>query len=149
MLRSQIKAMDLQLHQREREGIQILDLHGHLIEGTSEARLRSVIIELAEARTVNVILNLAGVTEIDTDGLGALVFCSARLVRASGALKLLNVSARHLDLMVLTKLDTISEVFTDEQDAVNSFFPDRAALRYDILEFVEDPDKGSSTDLAK
>ena len=141
--------MDLQLHQREKEGIQILDLHGHLIEGSSEARLRAVIVELAEARTVNVILNFAGVTEIDNDGLGALVFCDARLTQASGALRLLNVSARHLDLLVLTKLGTISEVFTDEQDAINSFFPDRAALRYDILEFVEDPDKGPSPDLAK
>ncbi|HSR09313.1 MAG TPA: STAS domain-containing protein [Bryobacteraceae bacterium] len=141
--------MDLQLQQREKEGIQILDLHGHLIEGASEARLRAVIVELAEARTVNVILNFADVTEIDNDGLGALVFCDARLTRASGALKLLNVSARHLDLMVLTKLDTISEVFTDEQDAVNSFFPDRAGLRYDILEFVEDPNKGPGPDLAK
>ena len=109
--------MELQLHQREKEGIQILDLHGHLIEGASEARLRA--------------------------GLGALVFCDARLTRASGALRLLNVSPRHLDLLVLTKLGTISEVFTDEQDAINSFFPDRAALRYDILEFIEDPDRGS------
>jgi anti-sigma B factor antagonist len=141
--------MDLQLHQREKEGIQILDLQGHLIEGASEALLRAAIIELAEAKTANVILNFAGVTEIDTDGLGALVFCEARLERASGALRLLNVNARHLDLMVVTKLDTISEVFTDEQDAVNSFFPDRAALRYDILEFVEDPDKGPAPDVAK
>ena len=141
--------MDLQLHQREKEGIQIVDLHGHLIEGASEARLRAVIVELAEARTANVILNFAGVTEIDNDGLGALVFCDAHLTQASGALRLLNVSPRHLDLLVLTKLGTISEVFTDEQDAINSFFPDRAALRYDILEFVEDPDKGQAPDLAK
>lgn len=141
--------MDLQLQQREKEGIQILDLHGHLIEGSAEARLRAFIVELTEARTVNVILNFAGVTEIDTDGVGAVVFCDGWLTRANGALRLLNVSSRHLDLMILTKLDTISEVFTDEQDAVNSFFPDRAGLRYDILEFVEDPDKGPAPDLAK
>lgn len=138
--------MDFQLQQREKEGIQILDLHGHLIEGAAEARLRSVIVDLAEARTVNVILNFAGVTEIDSDGIGALVFCDARLEQASGALRLLHVSARHLDLMVLAKLDTISEVFTNEQDAVNSFFPDRTALRYDILEFVEDKDKDTASD---
>jgi len=134
--------MDLQLQQREKEGIQILDLHGHLIEGASEATLRAAIVELAAAGTVKIILNFAGVMEIDTDGLGALGLCSASLTRASGGLRLLNVSPRHLDLMVLTKLDTISQVFTDEQDAINSFFPERAALRYDILEFVEDPDKG-------
>jgi len=141
--------MDLQIQQREKEGIQVPDLHGHLIEGASEVSLRTVIIELTEARTVNVILNFAGVTEIDTDGLDALVFFDASLTRASGALRLLNVSTRHLDLMALTKLDTISEVFTDEQDAVNSFFPDRAALRYDILDFVEDPDKDPAPDLTK
>ena len=83
--------MDLQLQQREKEGIQILDLHGHLIEGASEASLRAVIIELVEARTANVILNFAGVTEIDTDGLGALVFCDACLTQASGALRLLHL----------------------------------------------------------
>jgi len=79
--------MNLQIQQREKEGVQILDVHGHLIEGTSEAGLRAVIIELAEARTVNVILNFAGVTEIDTDGLGALAFCGARLTRDSPPLR--------------------------------------------------------------
>jgi anti-sigma B factor antagonist len=63
--------------------------------------------------------------EIDTDGLGALAFCYARIVRSGGTLKLLNLPF-HLSPMVLTKLDTVFEVFTDEQDAINSFFPDRA-----------------------
>jgi anti-sigma B factor antagonist len=141
--------MDLQLHPREKKGIQILDLHGHLVEGASEARLRAAIVELAEARTVNVILNFADVTKIDADGLGALVFCDARLASASGALRLLNLSPRHLDLMVLTKVNTVSQVFMDEQDAINSFFPDRASLRYDILDFVEAPKEDRTPDLAK
>jgi anti-sigma B factor antagonist len=141
--------MDLELHHREKKGIQLLDLQGNLIEGASEASLRAAIVELAEARTVNVILNFAGVSEIDADGLSALVFCEARLVSCSGVLRLLNLSPRHLDLMVLTKLDTVYAVFTDEQDAVNSFFPERAALRYDILDFVEEHDKGPAPDLAK
>ncbi len=130
--------MDLQLHHREKEGIQILDLHGHVTEGASEAKLRATIIDLAEAKIIKVILNFAGVMEIDADGLGAVNFCEARLTSLSGALRLLNLSQRHLDLMVLTKLNTVSQIFTDEQDAINSFFPDRAGLRYDILEFVEE-----------
>jgi anti-sigma B factor antagonist len=128
---------DLQLHQRDKEGIRILDLRGHLIRGDSEAILRTAIVALAEARAVNIILNLAGVTEIDADGLGALVFCYARIVRSGGALKLLNLSPLHLSLMVLTRLDTVFEVFTDEQDAVNSFFPHRAVRHYDILDWVQ------------
>jgi anti-sigma B factor antagonist len=98
---------------------------------------------------VNVILNFAGVSEIDADGAGAVVFCDARVVRSGGALKLLNLSPRHLNLMVITKLDTLSEVFTDEQDAVNSFFPDRKVNRYDILEFVEEVEKGPVPDISK
>ena len=132
--------MDLHLHQREKEGIRILDVRGHLTIGESETILRSSIIALAEARDVNIILNLVEVTEIDDDGLGALIFCHARIVRSGGALKLLMVPS-HLSLMVLTKLDTVFEVFTDEQDAINSFFPDRAVRHYDILEFVRESEK--------
>jgi anti-sigma B factor antagonist len=136
-------AKDLQLHQREKEGIWILDLRGHVTIGDSEAILRTAIVALAEARAVNIILNLAGVTEIDDDGLGAFVFCYARIVRSGGALKLLNLPL-HLSLMVLTKLNTVFEVFTDEQDAVNSFFPDRAVRHYDILEWVQEQEKHSA-----
>src|SRR5438445_5578763 len=110
--------MNLQVHQRKKEGIWILDLQGSITIGDSEAMLRTAIVALAEARAVNIILNLAGVTEIDDDGLGALVFCYARIVKSGGALKLLNLPV-HLSLMVLTKLDTVFEVFTDEQEVVN------------------------------
>jgi anti-sigma B factor antagonist len=51
--------------------------------------------------------------------------------------------------MVLTKLDTVFEVFKDEQDAVDSFFPDRAIRRYDVLEFVHEQEKGPGPDLPK
>jgi anti-sigma B factor antagonist len=130
-------AVDLQLRQRQKEGIWFLDLRGRLIIGNSEASLRTAIVALAETRAVNIILNLAGVTEIDDVGLGALVFCYAWIGRAGGALKLLSLPL-HLSLMVLTKLDTVFEVFTDEQDAVNSFFPDRAVYHYDLLEWIQE-----------
>jgi anti-sigma B factor antagonist len=132
--------MDLQLNQRKNEGIQILDLQGRLIIGDSETILRNAIVALAEARAVNIIFNLAGVTVIDDDGMGALIFCYARVVKSGGALKLLNLPL-HLSLMVVTKLDTVFEIFTDEQDAVNSFFPDRAVRHYDILEWVQEQER--------
>jgi len=141
--------MELQVHQREKEGIQILDFRGHLLIGDSEALLRKTIVELAEAGDVNIILNLADVTEIDDDGLGALIFCYARIVRSGGALKLINLMPLHLSLMVLTKLDTVFQVFKDEQDAVDSFFPDRAIRRYDVLEFVHQQEKGPAPDPPK
>lgn len=133
--------MDLQIHQRGNDGIRILDLQGPLIEGPSEAALRSAIVALTAAKVVNIILNLAGTTEIDADGLGTLVFCYARIMRSGGVLKLLNLSPLHVNLMVLAKLDTVFEVFTDEQSAVDSFFPDRARRQYDILDFVHEQEK--------
>ncbi len=141
--------MDIQLHERAKEGIRILDLRGHLTIGASEASLREAIVALAEAGAVNIILNLVGVTEIDDDGLGTLVFCYARIVRSGGALKLLNLMPLHLSLMVLTKLDAVFEVFTDEQAAVDSFFPDRAIRHYDVLEFVQEQEKGPGPDPPK
>ena len=137
--------MAFRLHQREKEGIRILDLRRRLIIGDSESTLRSAITALAEARAVNVILNLAEVTEIDDDGLGALVFGYARISKSGGALKLLNLPP-DVSLTVLTKLDTVFEVFTDEQDAVNSFFPDRAVRRYDILDWLREQEKRPASD---
>jgi anti-sigma B factor antagonist len=141
--------MDLQLHQRRKEGIWILDLRGRLTIGYLEAILRTAIVALAEAGAANIILNLAGVTEIDDDGLAALVFCYARIARSGGTLKLLNLKPFHLSPMVLTKLETVFEVFTDDQDAVNSFFPDRVVRHYDILEWVQEQEKRPVHDLAR
>ena len=132
--------MSLQVHRRERQGIRILDLQGRLTIGDSEGILRAAIIALADAGSVNIVLNLTGVPEIDDDGLGALVFCSARIAKSGGALKLLALPI-HLGLLVLTKLDTVFEVFSDEEDAINSFFPDRAINHYDILDWVEEQEE--------
>ena len=54
---------------------------------------------------------------------------------------LLNVTPSHTRLSDVLKLNTLFESYQDEQDAVNSFFPDRALRRYDILEFVEGHEK--------
>ena len=59
------------------------------------------------------------------------------LKKASGALKLLNLSRRNIELLVLTKLTTVFEIFDDEQDAVNSFFPNRQIRKFDILNFIK------------
>jgi anti-sigma B factor antagonist len=106
--------------------------------GESETMLRTAIVALAKAGAVNIVLNLAGITEIDDDGLGALVFCYAQVARSRGTLRLLHLGPPGLSPMILTKLHTVFEVFTDEQDAVNSFFPGRAVRRYDILEWVQE-----------
>lgn len=129
--------MSLHIEQREREGVVILDLKGPLTIGHADLDLRDKAAALHESGKVNIILNLQEVTDIDSVGLGTLVFGLARLRKAGGRLALLNVNRKHLKLFVLTRLALAFEFFEDEQDAVNSFFPDRALKRFDVLGFVE------------
>jgi anti-sigma B factor antagonist len=84
-----------------------------------------------------VVLNLADVDYIDSTGLGALVMCATTLRKSAGNMKLLNLNRRTCELLVMTKLATVFEIFTEEQDAVNSFFPDREIKAFDVLSFVE------------
>jgi anti-sigma B factor antagonist len=129
--------MSLHIEQRESEGIVILDMKGPLTLGEGDLELRDRLAALHESGKVNIILNLKEVTDIDSTGLGTLVFGLARLGRAGGRLALLNVNRAHLKLFLLTKLALAFEFFDDEQDAINSFFPDRALKYFDILDFVE------------
>ena len=129
--------MSLDIQQREREGIVILDLKGRLVVGEPIASLRERCRELSEAGHQNVILNMEGVDYIDSTGLGGLVISYTTLKKAGGALKILHVSKRNIELLILTKLSTVFEVFNDEQDVVNSFFPNREIKKFDILAFVQ------------
>ena len=131
-------AMDTRLTHREKEGIRILDLRGQLKAGDSESTLQSAISALARDNVVHIVLNLAEVTKIDSDGLNGLVLCQSQIRKRGGALKLARLNIERLSLNVLTKLTTVFEVFVDEQDAVNSFFPGRATHHYDILEWVHE-----------
>lgn len=129
--------MDLKISQSEIDGICLLELRGHLVFGDSEASLREYIVKLQNAGSFKVILNLEGTREVDANGLGALTLCSANLLESGGALKLLNPSAAKLDPNTFMKLETEFDVFTDQQQAIDSFFPDRAVTHFDILDFVD------------
>ena len=129
--------MSLEIQQREREGVAILDLNGRLTVGGEVSSFRERLQKLIDSSRTNIILNLKEVDYIDSTGLGALVMSYTSLQRAGGKIKLLNLSRRGIELLVMTKLTTIFEVFDDEQNAVNSFFPDRELKRFDILSFVK------------
>jgi anti-sigma B factor antagonist len=129
--------MSLEITSKEREGVTIVAMKGRLTVGEASAP-REKVNELVAAGKVNIIFDLAGVDYIDSTGLGSLVICFTSIKRAGGALKLLNLNKRNIELLVLTKLHTIFEVFSDEQDAVNSFFPDREIKQFDILTFVRE-----------
>src|SRR5487761_1956257 len=118
--------MSLEIEQRETEGVVILDLKGPLTMGHGDGQLRDRVAALRQAGKVNIVLNFKDLSDIDSTGLGTLVFGLARLRKAGGRLALVNVDQSHMALFLLTKLAVTFEFFADEQEAVNSFFPDRA-----------------------
>jgi anti-sigma B factor antagonist len=128
--------MSLEITAREREGITIFDLKGRITVGPEATALRERISSLNQDAP-NLVLNLAQVDYIDSTGLGALVMCATSLRKRGGSMKLLNLNRRNIELLVMTKLATVFEIFTDEQDAINSYFPDRKIQRFDILNFVQ------------
>jgi anti-sigma B factor antagonist len=129
--------MSLEITQREREGIVILDLNGRITAGAEATVFRERVDSTLASGKPNVILNMAEVDYVDSTGLGALVMLATRLRKAEGNMRLLNVNRRNIELLVMTKLSTIFEIFDDEQEAVNSFFPNRKIRKFDILSFVQ------------
>jgi anti-sigma B factor antagonist len=138
--------MSLHIEERESEGIVILDLKGPLTLGHGDLELRDRLPALHQSGKVNIILNLKDVTEIDSTGLGTLVFGLARLRKSGGRLALVNLNRSHLELFLLTKLAIAFELFDDEQEAIDSFFPDREMKHFDVLDFVQhEGDRHSSS----
>lgn len=131
--------MSLQITQREREGMVILDLNGPLILGRQNADFQKALQVLAESGETHLALNMEKVGRIDSTGIGTLVVAFMRLRKAGGRLALFNLSPSHTNLLLLTKLVTVFEVFADEQGAMNSFFPGRAIQGYDVLNLVQQP----------
>jgi len=129
--------MALDITQREREGVLILDLKGRLKAGDEVTAFRDKIDSVVQSGVHNLVANLEGVDYIDSTGLGALVVSATSLRKNSGNMKLLNLNRRNIELLVMTKLATVFEIFNDEQDAVNSYYPDRKIKTFDILDFVQ------------
>jgi anti-sigma B factor antagonist len=129
--------MSLEIDPKDREGIVILELKGRITMGDEVTAFRQKLRDLAQIANSKVLLNLQHVDYIDSTGLGAIVMGSSAIRNTGGVIKLVNLNRRNVELLVATKLATIFEIFNDEQDAVNSFFPGREIKGFDILEFVK------------
>jgi anti-sigma B factor antagonist len=132
----------IEIRSREQEGIKILDLNGKLTVGAA-SDLREKVNEQVAAGNLHQILNLKEVDYIDSTGLGTMVICYMSLQKAGGALKLCQLNRRNLELVLLTKLSTVFQIFNEEQEAINSFFPDREIKHFDILSFVQQNKEGA------
>jgi anti-sigma B factor antagonist len=127
----------LQIEQREREKIVILDLTGRLIMGDEDLSLLQRLLLLLDSRCRKVIVNLQEVSSIDGSGLATLAFCATRFYDVGGRVVFLNPRRLDHPIADISQPDAVLETYQEEIDAVNSFFPDRVVPRYDILEFVQ------------
>lgn len=113
--------MSLKADSRQVDGVAVVDLNGRIVLGEATTTLREVLQNLASQGQKMILLNLSEVSYIDSSGLGALVSGYTTITSQSGQLKLLNLTAKVKDLLQITKLLTVFEVFTDEASAVRSF----------------------------
>ncbi|HUY94242.1 MAG TPA: STAS domain-containing protein [Terracidiphilus sp.] len=113
--------MDLKMRTREMKDIVVLDLSGRLTMGEPCKSIRDEIHDVLGNGTRKILLNLGEVTYIDSAGLGELTSAYTSVKNRDGALKLVNLTKRVHDLMQITKLYTVFEVFDDEKTAIASF----------------------------
>jgi anti-sigma B factor antagonist len=128
--------MALEIGEHQVEGVTVLALKGRITVGEVTPVREKITQLLAEGRN-KIVLDLANIDYIDSTGLGNLVISFTQVKKTDGALKLLNLNKRNVELLALTRLHTIFEVFAQETDAVNSFFPGREIKHFDILSFVQ------------
>jgi len=99
----------------------IVDASGRITLGDGSAMLRNTIRQLLQESHTKIVLNLADVDYIDSSGIGELVSAYTAVRSKSGELKLLHLTKKVHDLLQITKLFTVFEVFSDEGAAVRSF----------------------------
>jgi anti-sigma B factor antagonist len=113
--------MSMKLTTRDVGGVSIVDLSGKITLGEGGVALRDEVRKLLAEGKKKIVLNLAEVNYIDSSGLGELVSAYTAVKNAGGELKLLSLTSKVRDLLVITKLVTVFDVKDDEASAVSSF----------------------------
>lgn len=106
---------------REIGHVSVVDLAGRITIGSGDVVLREKVNELLREDQTDILVNLDGVSYMDSAGIGELVACFTRAREREGMMKLLNPKGRVYDLLQLTKLKDIFEVYDDEKKALVSF----------------------------
>ncbi len=102
-------------------GIEIINLQGKITIGAGDSQLREVITNALNSGKNNVLLDMSGVTTIDSSGIGELVGSYTTVTNRGGKLKLLHLPAKLNELLHVTQLITVFEVYENEPEALASF----------------------------
>jgi anti-sigma B factor antagonist len=112
---------DITISERQAGDVTILDLQGKVTIGEGSVALRSAIRRLLGEGKHKILLNLGGVGYIDSSGIGELVSSFTAVNKEGGTLKLLNLTQKIQDLLAITKLLTVFDVYDSEADALASY----------------------------
>jgi anti-sigma B factor antagonist len=104
-----------------RHVVTILEVSGRITMGEGGIILRDAIREALKSGAKNLILDLGQVSYMDSTGVGELTSAYTSAKNAHCELKLLNLTRKIDDLLQITKLATIFDIFTDEKEAIASF----------------------------
>ncbi len=113
--------MALHATHRDAGKVTVVDLSGRITLGDGSALLRKTVRGLLDDQRMQILLNLADVDYIDSSGIGELVSGFTAVKSRNGNLKLLHLTKKVRDLLQITKLFTVFDVYTDEGTAVRSF----------------------------
>ena len=113
--------MTMKVSSRQVDGVTILDLSGRITLGEGSVQLRDAVRDLLAKGQKHILLNLGDVNYIDSSGIGELVSAYTTARNQGGELKLLNLTKKVHDLLQITKLYTVFDVYDDEKTAVASF----------------------------
>jgi anti-sigma B factor antagonist len=103
------------------DGVEVVKVSGRIELGEGSAAIREVVRDLLAKGRKKIVLDLADVDYIDSAGLGALVSAFTSVRNEGGDLKLVYLTKKVQDLLQMTKLYTVFEIFDDETAAIKSF----------------------------
>jgi anti-sigma B factor antagonist len=111
----------MEILQRREGNVVILDIYGAISLGESKEKFALVMDQLLSESGTNVLVNFSGINYVDSTGIGELVGYLNKFVEKNRQLKILKPHERVLKLLQITKLDTMFEIYNDEQQALESF----------------------------
>jgi anti-sigma B factor antagonist len=106
---------------RKRDDVTIIDVKGKITIGAGDLDLRNAIHQAVDSGATKIVVNLAGVTTIDSSGVGELVGSYTTVTKRGAKLKLANLPDKVQDVLTITQLITVFDVYDTEDEAIRSF----------------------------
>ncbi|HYX23985.1 MAG TPA: STAS domain-containing protein [Thermoanaerobaculia bacterium] len=111
----------MDVSKRQAGDVTILDLKGKITIGSGDVQLRNAVQEVMNSGATKVLINMAGVSTIDSSGIGELVSAYTTATNRGAKLKLANLPAKVTDILTITQLITVFDVYDSEDAGIKSF----------------------------